>query len=392
MKDYRKFLLSKLVDDYENSASYNNEAQNRNIYFKFNTKTIKDYFDELNYKYKEEIDIVCNHLEQEQLIKVFRGKGYNSHNIEKIMLIIPNVSKAYTELQRKEKREKEEEIFSLISKYKDKEGALGNFTRFIIDRLESNKSVKKYLDMENINECKDILHGIESVLAQNTEIFRRNFSIKIYGDSKKYETLENKICRIIKDFSNDENIENEYNIIPNYTYVYFKGNIMLKFKDTNINAKEFKGGIAISSEDIENIKEITVYNKLITIENLTTFNNYNDNCGIVYLGGYHNKVRQNLLRKIYDNNKSIAYYHFGDIDAGGFKILVHLRNKTKIKFKPMNMDCETLLRYKDYGKKLSTNDIKEINRLLGIEEYSEFYPVLKSMLDNNIKLEQEIIM
>ena len=58
----------------------------------------------------------------------------------------------------------------------------------------------------------------------------------------------------------------------------------------------------------------------------------------------------------------------------------------------MNMDCETLLRYKDYGKKLSTNDIKEINRLLGIEEYSEFYPVLKSMLDNNIKLEQEIIM
>ena len=162
--------------------------------------------------------------------------------------------------------------------------------------------------------------------------------------------------------------------------------------DTNINAKEFKGGIAISSEDIENIKEITVYNKLITIENLTTFNNYNDNCGIVYLGGYHNKVRQNLLRKIYDNNKSIAYYHFGDIDAGGFKILAHLRNKTKIKFKPMNMDCETLLRYKDYGKKLSTNDIKEINRLLGIEEYSEFYPVLKSMLDNNIKLEQEIIM
>ena len=227
MKDYRKFLLSKLVDDYENSASYNNDTQNRNIYFKFNTKTIKDYFDELNYKYKEEIDIVCNHLEQDQLIKVFRGKGYNSHNIEKIMLIIPNVSKAYTELQRKEKREKEEEIFSLISKYK--EGTLGNFTRFIIDRLENNKSVKKYLDIENINECKDILHGIESVLSQNTEIFRRNFSIKIYGDSKKYEALENKICRIIKDFSNDENIENEYNIIPNYTYVYFKGNIILMF-------------------------------------------------------------------------------------------------------------------------------------------------------------------
>lgn len=392
MKNYKKLLLDKLIDSYESSVIYKGDAlRDTQIYFKFNLKSIKEYFDELNYKYKEEIDVACNQLEIEKLIKVYKGKGYRSHIIEKIQLNLENIEAAYLFLNRKEKKQKEDEVSLLLESYKEREDVLGNFATYITDKLKSNGSVKKYLDIDNVSECKDILKGIDEVLKQDEEIFRRNFSVKVYGDSKRYEAIESKVIKIIKDFSSDE-VLNDYNILKNYTYVYFKGDISLRLKESKINANDFLGGIAVSSKDIENIKEIKVSgSKLVTIENLTSFNNYTGDGGVIYLGGYHNSVRQNLLIKIYSENPHINYYHSGDIDAGGFKILVHLIKKTKIPFKTLNMDSETLRENINYAKYLTANDVNEINRLSEIEEYKDYINVLSMMIRLNKKLEQEII-
>jgi len=118
---------------------------------------------------------------------------------------------------------------------------------------------------------------------------------------------------------------------------------------------------------------------------------YEKECGVIYLGGYHNKVRQKLLSKIYEQNPSINYFHFGDIDAGGFKILVHLKKKTNIPFKSLNMEEETLKKYLNYSRELTPNDVIEINRLLENKDYLEYENVLKALLKYNKKLEQEII-
>ena len=100
---------------------------------------------------------------------------------------------------------------------------------------------------------------------------------------------------------------------------------------------------------------------------------------------------QNLLIKIYSDNPHINYYHSGDIDAGGFKILVHLIKKTKIPFKTLNMDSETLLKNIDYAKSLTVNDVNEITSLLENKEYKKYSDVLSRMIKLDRKLEQEII-
>ena len=58
MKDYKKLLLNKLIDSFENSSSYKEDKDivDKNIYFRFNNKRLKEYFDEYNYIYREEID------------------------------------------------------------------------------------------------------------------------------------------------------------------------------------------------------------------------------------------------------------------------------------------------------------------------------------------------
>ena len=98
-----------------------------------------------------------------------------------------------------------------------------------------------------------------------------------------------------------------------------------------------------------------------------------------------------LLIKIYSENPNINYYHSGDIDAGGFKILVHLIRKSKIPFKTLNMDSETLRENINYAKELTANDVNEINRLLESEEYKDYTDVLSTIIKLNKKLEQEII-
>ena len=140
---------------------------------------------------------------------------------------------------------------------------------------------------------------------------------------------------------------------------------------------------------LKSIDFIKVYgNSVVTIKNLTTFNSYKpQNQFVIYLGGYHNSICREFITKLYTDNPDIDYYHYGDINAGGFYILLHLREKTGVDFKPMNMDVATLATYVDCARPLTENDRKRLKNLLN----GEFNDVVTYMLEHNCKLEQEIL-
>ena len=140
---------------------------------------------------------------------------------------------------------------------------------------------------------------------------------------------------------------------------------------------------------LKQIEQIQVTgNRVITIENLTSFHAFSEHDMLaVYLGGYHNTHRRNLIRMIYAQNPDSAYYHYGDIDAGGFYILLHLRKKTGVAFQPHHMDIETLQRYGKYTKPLTEHDKNRLKKLLG----GEFGETVAYMLKHNCKLEQEAL-
>lgn len=138
--------------------------------------------------------------------------------------------------------------------------------------------------------------------------------------------------------------------------------------------------------DIDKVK--IVGRAVITIENLTSF--HTTGCSdifVIYLGGFHNSIRREFIKKIYQQNPEVLYYHFGDIDAGGFYILEHLKRQTGIEFQPYKMDLETLKEYQEYSKRLTDHDR---DRLMKLRD-SQYQEVISYMLKNNCKLEQETI-
>lgn len=85
------------------------------------------------------------------------------------------------------------------------------------------------------------------------------------------------------------------------------------------------------------------------------------------------------------------FWHWGDIDYGGFRIFVHLRDNCLPDLKPLHMDTATLVNYRAYGLPFSKQYARKLRRLAADARYRIFHPLLDHMLEHNLCLEQECV-
>ncbi|MDD3198665.1 MAG: DUF2220 family protein, partial [Eubacteriales bacterium] len=90
-------------------------------------------------------------------------------------------------------------------------------------------------------------------------------------------------------------------------------------------------------------------------------------------------------------NQQVEIYHWGDIDLGGFKIFLQIKNNISSRVKPWQMDSETLLKYKNMAGSYDENYRHKLEKALEDQSYAYFHDVIKTMLKYNIRLEQEAI-
>jgi hypothetical protein len=384
---YEKMILKNLIDKYENSKSFT--GTNR-VNQRFKIKII-DIFTKYNnhseYKVFEEVNDTVEVLERKGFVKSILS---GSRVVKEVYLQIEKLPDIYSYLNRTPKDELNKKLESILNNYSNKNNILSSYCKEQLFRLSENKSVKFYNG--NIKEFESILISISKLMELEEETFIRKFSLEVLKDSKAFSKIQNKVEKILIDYGDDvieEQVLSGFNLVRNPAYVNFKGSGIIKLAGQVIDLRELNGDIAISSKLLKDIEYIKVTGTtVITIENLTSFHSFNDrDYFVIYLGGFHNRIRRNFIRKLYKNNKDLSYKHFGDIDAGGFHILKHLREKTCVNFKPFMMDIETLKKYSGYTKKLTSNDKKRLKNLLD----SEFKDVIKYMLENNCKLEQEVV-
>lgn len=398
MVQYDRMVLNHLLDTYENSLlSIGENRRKIQIEFRFTRTSIPAYYDESSSEY-EKIHILMNALENKNMITVIWKDHKQGHFIQKVRMNADQIDVIYRYTGRKPKHGLEEENRVFLQKYLNEDAPVTvNFVGYLLERLENHKSVKEYITLENLQETEKFLRACVSVEQNKTPCYIREFSIQHFQDSKYFEQIENRIIRVFRQF--DEEYKEmdavellaEYGIYQTPDFVYFKGDVHLLVEGEEMNLSLLKQGIGISGEDIENIRfsDFSRIQKVITVENLTSFFRYHEeNSLLVYLGGYHNRVRRKLLQKIYDAIPAAKYYHFGDIDAGGFLIFLDLRKKTEIPFESFRMDLDALKQYSQYGKKLTETDKKRLEKLGEEKEFSE---VIRYMLEKNIKLEQECI-
>lgn len=418
MKRYDERLLHLLLDRYENSLLY--EEKNRvniTITVPINKQTFPEYFDVTSLAY-DTIHEQFYELESKGYIVLEWGKK-KKHILEKCVLNLSKVDEIYRVLSRLPKLEKAKKQLSLLKKYQSQYTSeiCQIFLHWLLERLEKGESIKEYCNMEKPQQLEPTLKLLAAIENNQQEIFLRQLSIAVFHDSKVAEGEIKKVIGIMRrfgdtsfaeDISNlsEEEILAEYQIFRNPSWVMCKGYGAMwigtegeEDGKTYVNLKNLPGGLGISNEDIEKIVWDTTIRPdyVITIENLTSFHTWKtegkeQGKGLcLYLGGFANTPRKHMLRKLYQAYNQSLFYHFGDMDAGGFLIWKNLCQATHIPFQPIGMGMETYENYKHLGRPLTEHDKKQLQNMMEDPFFISQKDVLECMLLQALKIEQECV-
>ncbi len=415
-------VLEHLLDSYEKSKTFQGEnLVNQNFSVNIG-KLFPRYQDDAEYDYFCQVNQSMEELGSMSLVTLeYQGRGI----LKKVRLNLEKLEDCYRLLGRMPRRQEQQELAALWEDMPYWEEGAGPerilpLLRYIEAqrvRVRKNQNVEYY--GHDLVEYRDLLTAARAVLENREEVFVRNFSIQLFHDSKRLELLAPRLEALLYqygEFQERGNVLEECGVVHTPTYVMMKGNGGLRLGDCGqgrcpggrepepaqkIDLSRLKGDLALSTESLRSITELTVWGgRVVTVENLTSFHDYPAGEDfVVYLGGFHNKVKRDFLAELYRQNPTKEYRHFGDLDAGGFYILEHLKRKTGIGFRSLYMDAATLRRYEKDQKPLTENDRKRLQQLWQmlqdqkergecLEDYGE---VIAYMLDRGCKLEQEAV-
>lgn len=395
----QKIILDRLLKKYENSKSYKGENSVRQSFAVEPSKIFEKYEDDF-----ADLDEVRNFeqevawLQQSGLIDIV----YKDNHIAKIIAI--DEENVWNQLRYilgvKEKKILLQESLDFYTSCLDKHAVIKNFCDVQIERINQGKK-----ELYPLESAKIIVAFLDYILNNQQEILERELSIEVAHDSKVWEkSYRSQVCKILRESGSfdelasqelnakefEKKILEELNVYPNPSYVYFKGGAKIFFDNGDVVSVLRDRPLALPSTILKKIAQIKVLEKnLMTVENLTSFNRVQHNdTFFVYLSGYHNTAKRNFIQLVKQQNESLDFYHFGDIDPDGLLILENLKLKTEIDFRPYCMGVDQLKKYEKYCKPLVENDRTKAEDLIKSGKYVE---TVQYMLDNNVKLEQEII-
>lgn len=390
-------VLHLLLDQYEKSKTYMGDNRKKQIFSVSPSRIYSKYFDSFaDIGEIEDFERDMHELSAKALVKLTIQDG----EIRRIAAIEEKIPEYYRILGREEKRELLVRERKLYESYVGKHPTLDQFCRQQLARLERGNKADYPLKRAEV-----LLKLVARILENREEILERELSIGLLGDSKVFhKSYRTAVCNILEkngDYgeklygvSNAREKEliilGEHNIHANPSYIYLRGHGEFVLENGSTLQVTPDYPIALSAQAVEGMKKGRIMCKTaMTVENLTTFHRMqSEEIFYIYLSGYHNTLKQYVIKGLAAENPMLKWYHFGDLDPDGFFILEHLKSGTGIAFEAFHMGVEDLVRYRDFGKRLEENDRKKIETLMAKGLYRK---ELSFMLQENIKLEQEII-
>ena len=409
MKDYESLILNALLDKFERSSlaflsgeELATSSSSRISLSAIKDKLFSDYRAQDCYLYRPDIERSVRNLCE----KGFCSAKWDESKdlLEKVCLCPGKVDEAFVFAGRTRKRDRDSmELEMLEKKRRSIHGDTAG--RLLVELEDLARKHKSHADWYSGESDLDLfLKMMDAVELQKEEILLRNFSKRNFGDSKVFERNQTRILNAFNAFGDDpesydgfDSLCKTHNIVRNEGFVIIKGKIVLGIAGMEFDLTNYPYVFAVPNKAFEGLNDLAVLSvaatRLISIENLTTFNYFNDpDAVVVYLGGYAGRHEIELLKKVHDVAGGIECLHMGDIDWGGFRILMDLRKKTGIPFNAFHMGIKELEEYREECIPLSDRDREALAKLLDDPDAGEFRNVISFMLGNGYKLEQESLL
>lgn len=328
----------------------------------------------------------------------YETEGFSSE-IQSIYLVDEKIGEIEDYLETKygyePKSAKRKYVEGLIAGYSGRSPAAEQECIKLRQALEKNRIPPRY------HQTEDLLKALVFIENNEKDLYLREASLLIYGDSKYLEeNVLGSVCRALRDCLGrpcgpaelEDEILEEYHITREKQKLCLKGDMTVRILGKELEIGAFPNGIEFFADELYKIEQITVKTAVFTtVENYTSWLRCDSSkTALFYLGGYATRYQRDFLKKIFSDNPTLVYRHFGDIDAGGLYIHEHLCRVTGIPFQMYRMSRAELedARFHSCLHPLTEQDRV---RLKSLEKQEMYRELAEYMLERGVKLEQEIV-
>ena len=416
------FLLKRIADKYERSAWGRGEKSTKRV-------TIDPASEPEIRRWMEDPDekrrylAALKKLKREGILD-YRWERNETDNLVKIIwLEKPEKERIRPVFERLGRIPKQLVLDELLEELAEAERALANGTgdtcaqllilvREMSGRVREKHAFPAGFSMDR-QKNRDVCRFLAEVPSLPIAIQERVLSSKLYNDSKYLEhNLLGSVTAILKQaFS--ETLPEELSPAAERELLFsrlgierfpelleFAGNVTVVLKTgESVDFSPLRDGASISAGTVLAASSFRIRDtkRVLFIENRT---NYWEAVKvrrptelIVYHGGVYSPVRGLFFSLLAEGAKrqeeSVSFLHWSDIDLGGFRIFVRLRRLIP-EAEPYRMDEETLLSCRSYWMEIKEERYrKELASLLADPAYAVFEDVIRRMLAENCRLEQE---
>ena len=414
--NYEKEILKRLLEKYEKSRAFTTGIFSKRIAL----TVIQESWIQERMERPDEKHLFLNSLndlKRNGLIDYSWEKYEEGNLVDKIWLIpdVRTIRICYDRLGRTPAKEKADELHEMLEECLQKidlESPLSHFLKICMEELEKKRRIQRFFtDDRKLNE--DILKCLVYMEGNQEEQMERLMSTGLYGDSKYFEKhVKPKVLPILRcikqeeseDVLEDEDLLREKGIVRWPEILEFTGRLVVCLKDEEvIDYRTQKYGAYINSETVKQISEVRPdrIRRVMFIENKANYIWYvthekADNELVIYHGGCYSPLKGKWFQKIYagcqKQKEKVQYFHWSDIDVGGFRIFRRLQKNIVSELEPYKMDENTLEKYKDDAMEISSESyLRKLSELGQNLEYACFHGVISVMLKYHIRLEQEKI-
>ena len=252
------------------------------------------------------------------------------------------------------------------------------------------------LSVDDADKLHDIVTTVTALdnLPADVTFDYRQFGARYLGNSKRTRELAAPVAALFREKLNlqgmkEKDILRQLNLVPLSHPVLIHGPLQLT-DGRKIITTDIQPHIGVPSAFLAKFNYIRLGRYVLSIENLSSFNEYTENIHdggiVIYTGGFPTKSLQMFYQRLVSTART-PVYHWGDTDPHGFLILKKLQEVagdiTSISVRPHLMDVAD-------GDAYSDNHISTLERLLPINPHVD--ALITTLIEKRTGLvEQELI-
>ncbi len=273
-----------------------------------------------------------------------------------------------------------------------------DYYQFLYEQLEKGSINEN----DNVND-ENIFKILNALVKLKNDIWERKFSADVLDNSKAFEnSYRTRILTILANYSskvqNEKDVMEEKDILAEHgilTYsqtLEWKGGIVYSIDGALVDTSSMRYGTVLNAQTLSHAEPVSLkeVKKIVSIENKANYEEqkYDPQILYIYTHGFLSPKERVFLKKVEKLiDSTVEVFHWGDMDYGGIRIFLFMKDKVFPKIKPLFMDkitYENTLKEKK-GFKLETEKREKLEKI----NAGELEELKQCILKYGIEFEQE---